>query len=481
MAIAFRFNAARRWAALGISALVPFGLADAAQAQARHRQCGAPVLSAAEKERVEAGTRARMFALDVSAARAAGTVTIPVWFHVVRQGSGLANGDVPTSMLNDQIQVMNDAFSGVTGGANTPFRFQLAGVKRRLEPSVFTGCESDSVKAQLHSGRVGGAETLNIYLCRPASFFGWAYFPWWYSSSPSTDGLVLHFGTLPGSTWEPFNRGDTAVHEAGHWLGLYHTFEGGCSSANDQVSDTPAEAMAHYGCPASLDSCPSLAGLDPIRNFMSYFDDDCIWEFTSGQTSRMDTQHATYRFSGTTPRATPTPTPRVTPTPTPTLTPTPTPGGTAAYVWREAESGTVSAPMRKVNDTSASGGVHIAVAPGTSTAGSPPSNGQGVISFSVPRAGTYKVWGRVIAATDADDSFWVRVDGGTWTNWNNIPTGSSWHWDDVHNGASGNTLVTYNLAAGNHTLTIAYREDGARLDKVLITNDSAFVPSGAGN
>jgi hypothetical protein len=73
------------------------------------------------------------------------------------------------------------------------------------------------------------------------------------------------------------------------------------------------------------------------------------------------------------------------------------------------------------------------------------------------------------------------VDNGAWTNWNNIPVGAGWHWDDVHNGAAGNALVTYPLGAGSHTLTIAYREDGARLDKVLITNDAAFAPSGAGN
>jgi hypothetical protein len=41
--------------------------------------------------------------------------------------------------------------------------------------------------------------------------------------------------------------------------------------------------------------------------------------------------------------------------------------------------------------------------------------------------------------------------------------------------------VTFNLTGGSHTLTIAYREDGAKLDKVLVTNDSGFVPSGAGN
>jgi hypothetical protein len=280
------------------------------------RRCGAPVLSPAEKAEVEAAAQARLFALDVTAARAPGTVSIPVWFHVVNQGSGLANGDVPASMIDEQVAVMNRSTDGTTGGTNTPFRFWLAGVTRRTDAALFAGCEDASRRTALHSVRRGGAETLNIYVCKPATLFGWAYYPWSYASSPSTDGMVIHYGTLPGSTWVPFNRGDTAVHEGGHWLGLYHTFEGGCTTPNDQVSDTPAEKEAHYGCPSGLDSCPTMAGLDPVSNFMSYFDDDCIFEFTSGQTARMDSQHALYRGGSVTP--TPTATPRARPTPRPT-------------------------------------------------------------------------------------------------------------------------------------------------------------------
>jgi len=74
----------------------------------------------------------------------------------------------------------------------------------------------------------------------------------------------------------------------------------------------------------------------------------------------------------------------------------------------------------------------------------------------------------------------VRLDGGNWVKWNSIPLGSSWHWDDVHNSDSGGQLVTFSLAAGTHTLSIAYREDGTRLDRVLVTNDPAFVPTGTG-
>ncbi len=86
----------------------------------------------------------------------------------------------------------------------------------------------------------------------------------------------------------------------------------------------------------------------------------------------------------------------------------------------------------------------------------------------------------MIAPTVEDDSFWVRMDGGSWIRWNEVALGSSWHWDEAHNSDAGDAVVTFNLAAGSHTLTFAYREDGARLDRLLITNDTTFIPSGVG-
>ena len=72
------------------------------------------------------------------------------------------------------------------------------------------------------------------------------------------------------------------------------------------------------------------------------------------------------------------------------------------------------------------------------------------------------------------------MDGAAWINWNDIVASSAWQWGPVTNDAASDAVVMFSLSAGTHTLTFAYREDGARLDRVLVTNDLAFTPSGLG-
>ncbi|KAL3494389.1 pregnancy-associated plasma protein-A-domain-containing protein [Aspergillus germanicus] len=116
-----------------------------------------------------------------------------------------------------------------------------------------------------------------------------------YLFANQTPPLVVHIarGFIPGGDVLGYNTGRTAGHEIGHWLGLFHTFQGGCSDPADHVDDTPAEAYAAIDC-YPRDSCPA-AGLDPVYNHMDLSIDECRREFTSGQTTRMRELAQQYR------------------------------------------------------------------------------------------------------------------------------------------------------------------------------------------
>lgn len=157
------------------------------------------------------------------------------------------------------------------------------------------------------------------------------------------------------------------------------------------------------------------------------------------------------------------------------------PSTSSNTVWLEAECGTVGSLWNTPADGSASNGTYASVQAGNNSLSSAPSSANGRITynFDVSETGSYKVWGRVIAPTVDEDSYWVRMDGGSWIKWNNIAPGSSWHWDEVHNADNGNSVVTFSLTAGSHTFDVAYREEGTKLDKLYVTNQGD-TPSGAG-
>jgi hypothetical protein len=219
--------------------------------------------------------------------------TIPVYWHVINNGSSLSQGNIPDSQIAQQISVLNAAY-GPWG-----WNFSLAATDRTTNASWYT-CSGGTCETQMKTAlRRGTADDLNIYSNNMGGgLLGWATFPSSYASSPMMDGVVILFSSVPGGTASPYNLGDTATHEVGHWMGLYHTFQGGCSKNGDLINDTAAEKSPAFGCPTGRDSCSGrrYPGVDPIENFMDYTDDACMYQFTANQDTRMDTQFTTYRF-----------------------------------------------------------------------------------------------------------------------------------------------------------------------------------------
>jgi len=240
-----------------------------------------------ERKKMESDFEFRKSVFGTLAAEALPT-GISVYVHVIRNASG--GGAPSTQQINNQIGVLNSSF-----GIN----FNVISIDYTNNSSWYT-CAGGSCETQMKSAlRKGTADDLNIYLNNMGGgLLGWATFPSSYASQPSLDGVVVLSASLPGGSAAPYNLGDTATHEVGHWMGLYHTFQGGCSKNGDFVADTNAERSPAYGCPTGRNTCTGnrYPGNDPITNFMDYTDDSCMFQFSAGQRSRMDQQFATYRF-----------------------------------------------------------------------------------------------------------------------------------------------------------------------------------------
>ncbi|SCZ87888.1 BZ3500_MvSof-1268-A1-R1_Chr2-3g05356 [Microbotryum saponariae] len=234
----------------------------------------------------------------------------------------VAGGNLSPRAIAGQIAALNADFRA------SGFNFTLAGTDFTTNRDYFESAGPGSTQQTAMKNRLykGGPSDLNLYSVgfvkgAGKGLLGYATLP--FSISPNSrtankdDGVVFLFSSVPGGSTTNYNLGRTVTHETGHWLGLYHTFQGGCTGAGDGVSDTPAEASPAYGCPTGRDSCNSSPGLDPISNLqvhtflavpsprghfrnrraspMDYSYDGCMSQFTSGQALRMVAASQQYR------------------------------------------------------------------------------------------------------------------------------------------------------------------------------------------
>jgi hypothetical protein len=226
-----------------------------------------------------------------------GQIVIDTHIHVITAEDG--TGAVEESQIEQQMEAINDGYAGRTAprAAWSPFRFEIASIDVTANDAWYdwgfteTFEEDAETVAAKRALRRGGQDDLNIYIADlQFGLLGYATFPG--EGDPTLDGVVLLNGSLPGGYAAPYNEGDTATHEIGHWLGLFHTFENGCTFPGDYVPDTPYQAMsdAVFYCGDNPefgdDTCADLPGKDPVHNFMSYGTDECLDHFTPLQTVR---------------------------------------------------------------------------------------------------------------------------------------------------------------------------------------------------
>ncbi len=228
-------------------------------------------------------------------------VSIPVVFHVIYDNNG--NGNVPESQLQAQIDTLNATHFR----AGSQFSFYLAAITRTNNLqwwNLYFSSRNPAETQMTDTLAIDPKHAFNIYLTQLGDMYGWViHFPWEVAEDSKQNGIIIDYRTLPGGSIPNFNYGYTIVHEGGHYLGLYHTFQNGCRHNGDEVNDTPYQDTTHVSeCDDNLDTCPFEPGLDPVHNYMNYTDDLCYREFTNGQMLRASSITGQYRpnLGGTT-------------------------------------------------------------------------------------------------------------------------------------------------------------------------------------
>ena len=245
-------------------------------------------------------------------------INIPVVVHVVYKTAGQNISDAQIlsqlNVLNQDYRLKNTnavnipaAFKGLA--ADTRINFCLAkvdplghttnGIVRRQTAKDYFIDDGIKFSAQGGDNAWDSKKYLNIWVCYLFSSLGYSSIP---GSPADKDGVVINFdcfGTM-GSLRPSFDKGRTATHEIGHWLGLKHIW-GDDTCGSDDVDDTPRQRFNNYYCPAfpHATTCSPNADGDMFMNYMDFTDDACMSMFTHGQKAKMRGQFSINGFRNT--------------------------------------------------------------------------------------------------------------------------------------------------------------------------------------
>jgi hypothetical protein len=237
-------------------------------------------------------------------------IRIPVVVHVVHRA---AEENISDAQVKSQIDVLNKDFraknsdkSKVPGVwksllLDSNIEFELA--KRDPKGKQTTGITRTATTVEgfgpndtVKSRKTGGVDAwpadryLNMWVCNLTDgLLGYAQFP---GGPPKTDGVVILYTAFGnrGKVRPPFNKGRTATHEVGHFLGLRHIWgDMNNCTGNDFVTDTPPAQRANTGKPSFPHiTCNNGPHGDMFMNYMDYVDDAAMFMFTAAQVARMN-------------------------------------------------------------------------------------------------------------------------------------------------------------------------------------------------
>jgi hypothetical protein len=235
---------------------------------------------------------------------------IPVVVHILESTGG--SGKISDARVHSQIDVLNQDFNALAGslgqdGYQAKIEFFLATTDPNGNPTtgitrtVNTNWYNDS-GTYWSTLAWDTRNYLNIYTNTAGGNLGYAYVPSGGGVVGNTwDRVVIYWASfgLDAPIGPPYNLGRTVTHEVGHYLGLYHTFQGGCTSTSncnnngDLICDTNPEQGPNYS-PCVRETCGGPSP-DPTDNYMDYSDDVCMKRFTVEQVRRMRCTLANFR------------------------------------------------------------------------------------------------------------------------------------------------------------------------------------------
>ncbi len=265
--------------------------------------------------------------LNSNAARANQNViiTIPVVFHVIHSGQTLGSGlNISDAQIQSQIAILNECFrlqNADTSAIPSWFQGRQADIQVEFCLAISDTAGNPTTGVTRHnisntsnfdtnikpSTQWDPSQYLNIWTTNlGTTLLGYAtpfgLFPW------NQDGVVLDYRHVGNPFASSHDLGRTCVHEVGHWLGLFHTFQDSCVGMTPQtcnlqgdfVCDTPPEKEATFGQPNLLQNTCHETPVDERdmwMNYMDYADDDQLHLFTHDQSDVMRAVLSTSRLS----------------------------------------------------------------------------------------------------------------------------------------------------------------------------------------